>query len=206
MTTTDVYEGWDTDQGELPPRPRRKLVTPATLVLTAVLVAAGGFIGGVEVQKHQGASTTTGRTATGTAAAAFANRFGGTRGAPGAGAGPGAGFPGAAGGGDFTLGTVADKHGSTLYITDSSGTTIRVKTSAAATKFTRTAATSSKGIYPGDTVIVTGAKAKDGTVTADSIRATSKSAASAGGGRGLLGGADGFPGGGPPSGAGGSGG
>ena len=36
---------------ELPRRPRRKLVTPLTATLAAVLIAALGFIGGVQVQK-----------------------------------------------------------------------------------------------------------------------------------------------------------
>ena len=40
---------------ELPRRPRRKLVTPLTATLAAVVIAALGFIGGVQVQKSSAA-------------------------------------------------------------------------------------------------------------------------------------------------------
>ena len=43
---------------ELPRRPRRRLVTPLTLVLAFALVAALGFVGGVKVQKAQGTTPT----------------------------------------------------------------------------------------------------------------------------------------------------
>src|SRR5581483_1881251 len=88
--------------------------------------------------------------------------------------------------GYFTVGTVADKHGSTLYVKDQSGTTIRVRTKDSS-KVTRTASSSPKGVHPGDTVIVTGTKHGDGSITASSIRATSKAASSASGGGGFLG-------------------
>jgi hypothetical protein len=187
-------EAWDGagEDEELPARPRRRLVTPVTLGLTAVVIAAGGFIGGVEVQKHQGGSSSTGGAASGLPAG-FAARLGGG-GARGGTTAQGGAATGAAG--DFTTGSVANKHGSTLYVTDSSGDTIRVKTNSSS-KVTRTAAASANGVYPGDTVIVTGTKHSDGTITASSIRATSKTAASSGGG-GFFGG--GFPGGAPPGG------
>ncbi|MCW2993452.1 MAG: hypothetical protein JWQ18_947, partial [Conexibacter sp.] len=50
----DEEEGAPADT--LPVRPRRKLLTPVSGVLAAVVLAAGGFIGGVQVQKHQGGS------------------------------------------------------------------------------------------------------------------------------------------------------
>jgi hypothetical protein len=167
---------------DLPPRPRRKLITPPTLGLAAVAIAAGGFIGGVEVQKHQGGGS--GKATGSSLPAAFASRF------RGGGAGPASG--------DFTTGTVANKHGSTLYVKDQSGTTIRVKTKSSS-KVTRTASSSPRAVHPGDTVIVTGAKHSDGSITASSIRATSKAASSSSGGGGNF-----FGGAGPPAGAGGA--
>src|SRR5262245_31421974 len=91
------------DTEELPPRRRRAGVTPAMAILAAVLVAAIGFIGGVQVQKARGDS------GGGTAAAATF-----PRGAA------------AAGGGEsqaaqFTAGTVQSKRGSTLYVETQDG-------------------------------------------------------------------------------------
>jgi hypothetical protein len=168
----DVPWDGDDETDELPPRPRRKLVTRTTLGFAAVLIGAGGFIGGVEVQKHQGG----GSPSSSGLPAGLASRLGGGPAGGGAG-GPGGG----AASGDFTTGTVANKHGSTLYVKDQSGNTIRVNTSSNS-KVTRTAAASPRGVYPGDTVVVTGTKHSDGSVSASSIRATSKTAASSGGG------------------------
>jgi hypothetical protein len=155
---------------ELPRRPRRRLVTPVTAVLTAVLIAALGFIGGVKVQKAQGTGTGgTGR------AAAFARGFGG-----GAGGG---------GGGGATVGSVASVDGKNFYVKDSSGTTVRVRTTSNS-KITRTAVAKVRDVHPGDTVIVQGTTSSGGTVTATSVAATAADARS--GLAGLLGrGADG---------------
>jgi hypothetical protein len=190
--TMDQTHGYDDEPGDtglgLPPRPRRRLVTPVTAGLVALLVAAGGFIGGVEVQKGQGQSPA------GAASGPAAARFGG-----GAGGGFAARFGGGAAGGaaagGVTAGTVAHKRGKVLYVTDSNGKTIKVRTTAGS-KVTRNAAASVRGIYPGDTVLVQGKTASSGVVTATRITATSASAASAGGGAGF----------GPPAGAQGSGG
>ncbi len=169
---------------DLPPaRSRRKLVTPLTAGLCGVLVAAAGFIAGVQVQK--GSDSGTGAAATGARA-----------GFPGAGAGAGAGGARGAGAGATaggaqqdvpTFGTVANKKGATLYVKDADGTTVRVKTNAQS-KVTRNAAASPKGIYPGDTVVVQGTKDRSGNLVATQITATSKSAAASGGGFGGAGG------------------
>ena len=50
---------------ELPRRPRRKLVTPLTATLAAVLIAALGFIGGVQVQKSSADTPSGGFSPTG---------------------------------------------------------------------------------------------------------------------------------------------
>ena len=182
----DAYEDdWEPapEQRALPPRPRRRLVTPASAVLVAVLIAAVGFIGGVEVQKGQaddGAGT--GTAAAGGRAALAAGGAGGTRG----------GFAGRGGAqGNATIGSVANKHGSTLYVKDSDGNTVRVKTTSHS-KINRTATASAGAIHPGDTVIVQGTKSSSGTITATQVNATSSAAAS--GLAGLFGGGGGFGG------------
>ena len=56
MTTEPITEEpvYDNPHDELPPpRPRRKRLTRGTLALLSLLLAACGFIGGVQVQKGQ---------------------------------------------------------------------------------------------------------------------------------------------------------
>jgi hypothetical protein len=189
----DAYEDdWEPapEERALPPRRRRRLVTPASATLAAVLVGALGFIGGVEVQKGQADSG--GATASG--ASAGAGRAGLAGGGGGAGAG-GAARGGFAGGGgaqaNATIGSVANKRGSTLYVKDSDGNTIRVKTTSHS-KINRTATASAGAIHPGDTVVVQGTKSSSATITATQINATSSAAASGlaalfGGGGGVRG-------------------
>jgi hypothetical protein len=93
-------EAWlASDDAALPPlRPRRRL-TPLTGGLSAVLLVACGFIGGVLVQKDAGASSDGGRA--GGDFAALANALRGAQGGAGAGgaqAGAGGGQAGAGGG------------------------------------------------------------------------------------------------------------
>jgi hypothetical protein len=204
----DDWDGVDEepDNGSLPPRRRRRLVTPVAAGLAAVLVAALGFIGGVQVQKH--ADKNGGSSGNGAQAALASARGGGT-GARG-GFGGGRGFPGvgAAGGANGqsapTIGSVANKNGSTLYVKDSDGNTVKVKTTSHS-KINRTASTSAGAIHPGDTVIVQGTKSSNGTITATQINATASGAA--GGLAGLFGGGGGGQGGAtaPPPATGGSG-
>jgi hypothetical protein len=183
LATDDVRtdDDWEPaiDDDAPPPRSRRRLVTPLTVGLCGVLIAAAGFIAGVQVQK--GSQTGSGNgNAGGGGAAGLRAGFGGG----GGGAAPGA--AGTAGSGAQaqdapTFGTVANKKGATLYVKDADGTTLRVKTNAQS-KVTRNAAASPKGIYPGDTVVVQGTKDKSGNLVATQITATSKTAAAAGGG------------------------
>jgi hypothetical protein len=163
----------DDDDLTVPLRPRRRILNPPTVLLFALLVGAAGFLAGVEVQKGQ-------MTATGAAggsgglgrAAALAAGGGGGR----------AAFTGAAGG--ATIGQVATMSGSTLYVTDPQGNTVKVTTSGspAVTRATTTAITVGQ-IHPGDTVVVQGAKAPDGSVSATSVRDTP---GAGGGGLGAL--------------------
>jgi hypothetical protein len=171
---------------ELPPRPRRRLLTPIPLALLAVLLIAGGFIGGVEIQKGEESSASAGGATAG-AASRFAALRGGAAGTgagkTATGGGAGGGFPGAgAGAGRPTIGTVAYLAGNTLYVTNPEGNTVKVTTSAA-TSVTKSVKTKVNGIHPGETVTVTGATS-GGAVSAESI-----SVGSGGGGlAGLFGG------------------
>jgi hypothetical protein len=171
-----LEEGWQEDELELPPRPRRRLMTPLTGSLFGVLLLALGFIGGVEIQKGQEGSSGSG------SAGSFASRFAGLRGASRTGtsttgASGAAGFLGASG---ATTGQVTFIQGGTLYVETTEGTTVKVKTSAGSS-VTKTVKGTVAGIKPGETVVVTGAKNADGSVEAESIRV-----GSTGGGLGAL--------------------
>jgi hypothetical protein len=151
---------------ELPPRPRRRLLgaggNPVALSLLAILLTACGFIGGVLVEKGQAKSSPP-TTATG----GLASRLAALRGGGGA-AGRGGG---ASGGGAPTVGQVSYVSGHTLYVTDFEGNTIKV-TAPAGASVTRTVKSSLKSVRPGETVVVTGSSEGDGTIKAQSVRAS----------------------------------
>jgi hypothetical protein len=179
--STSVYDDPDMEHYEdapsadtLPVRPRRKLLTPVSGGLLAVVLVAGGFIGGVQVQKHQGNGINSGAARNGLPAAFAARLAAGGGAAPGAAGGAGTGTARSGGGsGGATAGTVANIKGSTLYVTSADGTTVKVKTNGNS-KVTRNAAGSVAGVHPGDTVVIQGSTASSGTVTASSITATAK--------------------------------
>jgi hypothetical protein len=177
----DAYEDdWEPapDERALPPRPRRRLVTPASTLLAAVLIGALGFIGGVEVQKGQADSTGSSGAGAGTGTrAALGGAAGGAGGAGAAGGAARGAFPGRGAQGNATIGSVANKRGSTLYVKDSDGNTIRVRTTSHS-KINRNATASAGAIHPGDTVVVQGTKSSSGTITATQINATAAGATS----------------------------
>jgi hypothetical protein len=177
----DEQDEWLEEPVELPRRPRRRLLgkgaNPVFLTLMAVLLIACGFIGGALIEKGENSSGST---------AGLASRFAALRG--GAGAGTGARSSAAAGGaaggttGGFTRptsGTVAYLAGSTLYVTNSEGNTVKVTTSAG-TSVTKTVKSSVKGVHPGETVTITGATGKSGSVSAEAISVGSSGSALAG--------------------------
>jgi len=135
-----------------------RLPVPAAILLV-LLVAAGGIWGGAALQRAQGSSAATTFSA---ARLAFSH------GAAGAGAfsrfasGPAAGA---------TTGTVTVIDGSTLYITNAAGNIVKV-TLTPSTTITRDATATAADLRPGDTVVIEGATAKNGTVAASSIAAT----------------------------------
>jgi len=169
------WEGGATDDDSWPDRgPRRGIRMPvATVALLALLIAAGGIWGGAALQRSQGTTP-----AASSAASAFASLFAG-RGGAGGGATPGgAGAVGAA-----TTGTVTEVTGSTLYVTDSSGNLVKVTVTPSST-VTRNAKSSLGTLQVGDTVVVAGTKASNGSVTATSVSATGAGVTSPFGGLG----------------------
>jgi hypothetical protein len=141
-----------------------------TLVLGALALLLGGFLGGVQVQKNWG-------TAAATASNGRAGFTGLNRGTGAAG-----GYPGFAGGAAPTAaataaagtsGTVQLIDGSTIYLKTADGTVVTVKTNGRTT--VRTSATSTlKNVKAGDTVTVQGTPDADGNVTATAVTADGK--------------------------------
>jgi hypothetical protein len=188
----EEQDEWLAESEELPRRPRRRLLAPLPLALLAVLLIACGFIAGVEVQKGQTSSATATGTGSGAGGglasrlAALGARPPGT-GATGSGSSPsasasrGAGaFPGAGGSGGtgVTTGEVSYVRGNTLYVTNSQGNTVKVS-AAAGSKVTKTVDTKASSIHPGETVVVLGSAAKNGSISATSISVGPAAAGSA---------------------------
>jgi hypothetical protein len=195
----DGRTDWYADLGdELPPRPRIRLLTPLTVTLMLVLFAACGFIGGVLVEKHQTGNAT---TLLGAAAARLGAT--GTSGAAGAG-GRAASLFGGGAGSRGTIGTVTNVNGETLYVTTAAGTMVAVDVPKSA-KVTRAESVRSASIRPGDSVVVQGITASNGTVTASAVSDTGNSPAGAAGGLASLFGGAGRGNGGAASGGGASG-
>jgi hypothetical protein len=170
------YPTEDLDDDLLPP-PRRRRLSSLSAVLILVLVAALGVYGGVRLQKNRASSDTSGTTSL----AALASRFaaaGGTRtGATGSrtgGAGGFAGFGGAGAGaggagGGATFGTVKLVDGDTIYVSMSDGSIVKVRTTPSGTTVTKTVPAKVGDIQPGETVVVRGTTASDGTVSASTV-------------------------------------
>jgi len=170
----ETEEDWFEETDELPRRPRRRLFGPIPAVLIAILLLAGGFLAGVEVQKNEGGSSTSGSGLAGLAAlrGAGGKSSTGTRGSGGGFAGAG-GFGGAGGlaGGGITTGEVSYLSGNTLYVATGEGNTVKVSAPDGAT-VSKTVSTNVKSIHPGDTVLVRGSQSGTGKVTASSISIT----------------------------------
>ncbi|HSS10701.1 MAG TPA: hypothetical protein VLL25_12500 [Acidimicrobiales bacterium] len=200
----DDHEEWVNEA------PKGLRVRGATGVLLLLLFAASGFWGGSVLQKHHDKSKGTTSTASAIAAARAASGGRGT----GAGGGSarsagGTGTSGAGGGGGFarngTIGIVTTIEGSTVYLTDNSGNLIKVTTTPSSA-ITKTVSGTLADLQPGQTVVVQGSKAADGSTTARSITIAGSGLSGLGGGGGGGGGAGGGGGGGGGAGAAGGGG
>ena len=186
QVTIEQQEEWleEPRESELPPRPRRRLLTPIPLALMGVLAIACGFIGGVLVEKGENSSSSSGGGASGLASRFAALRAGasgtsgtsaasgtsstGTRSGAGSATGGFGGGTAAAGFKRPTAGTVAYLDGHTLYVTNAEGNTVKVTTSAGTT-VNKTVKSSVKAIHPGETVTITGETGSGGSVSAESI-------------------------------------
>lgn len=204
LATGDSPTAEDSLTAELPVRPRRRLLTPASVALLAAVALAGGFLAGVLVEKGQAGSSESGA-----GAGAFTGRLAAPRGTGGASAlGAGGSAAGgavlAAGGGSTgnappggaagfgrrsgagaTVGQVAFVHKGTLYVTDAEGNTVKVTTSRAS-RVTKTVSASVKSIHPGETVLITGSPNAQGVVRAESIRVGGTGGGLGGGGLAAL--------------------
>jgi hypothetical protein len=173
-------------------RRNRPLLAIVLIVACAAAIAVGieligppsaacGFIGGVLVQKGQSSSSPT------LVGAGAASRFAGAGGATGASGAAGAGgrfaslFGGA--GSRGTVGTVSNINGDKLYVTTAAGNMVEVRLTPSS-KVTKSQSVKSNAIQPGDSVVVAGITASDGTVTASSV--SDSGGAGAGGGLGSL--------------------
>jgi hypothetical protein len=205
--------GYGGEDAHLPIRSRRRLLTPLTALLIAVITAAGGFYAGVRVEKNQ---IPTGGA--GGARSAFAGRLRSLLAgvAPGAAAGAagtvapsgtaaalGAGAAGLGGGltgfaarfGGGSAGTVTAVDGSTIYLSEISGNTVKVTVNPATT-ITKAQPVARTRIHPGDTISVRGLTTAAGTIVATAITdagapatgSGAPGAGAAGGGAGAAGG------------------
>jgi|GEM_PF-5998749 len=177
--TTEDMQTWDEQDEEMEQehemeqepirrRPRRRLLTPTTALLFALLLGAGGFIIGVEVEKGEASTTSAPR-----GAGRLAGLVSAAGGAAGNSAATGAtagvrGFGGTASAGGTTVGQVEYVSGSDLYVTNPEGNTIKVRASSA--HITRQVNSSVKGVHPGDAVIVQGAPGANGSIVASTVR------------------------------------
>jgi hypothetical protein len=161
--------GWDDDGDEdvIPPRPRGRLLRPLPLALIALIIAAAGFLGGIEAQKgsESGSGATAGPGGGGLPNFAALKEAGASESKASESGAPSLGASSAA-----ATGTVSSVEGHTVYVKESDGTTVAVKVGAGAT-VTRDSNVDAKKIHPGDAVTVEGSK-HGSTVTASAIAAT----------------------------------
>jgi Domain of unknown function (DUF5666) len=152
---------------ELAKAPRARRLPGLTTCLGAGVVLAVGFAIGAQADRHTGQQESS--SAQGTRAIPGGGMpGGGMRGQAGGGQGQGGGGnPGASGGAGATTGTVQKIDGKTIYVQTASGV-VQVKVTGT-TKIRILQNGSAKDLKSGTSVVVQGAQAKDGTVTATSV-------------------------------------
>jgi len=158
------------DEDEWPVRsPRSGLrLKYTTAVLVALLIGAGGLWGGAALQRAHGTTGIAG------SASSFARLFGST-GSSGVTRGSFPGFSSSS----AASGIVTTIEGDTLYVTTASGGLVKVILGKSTT-YTREAKSTASTMQPGDTVIVQGTTAKNGTVAATSVADTAAGVTAAG--------------------------
>ncbi len=144
-------DDWDRP---LPPvaRPGQRRLRRVTAGLAGLLLLIAGFIVGIQVEKRSATPTAAAATLTPTGASAT---------------GRGGRFAGGFGGGGVVVGTIKVIDGSTLYVTEASGNTVAVKTAGAAISITNAGGLAQ--VHPGQTVLVRGTAATNGSISARSV-------------------------------------
>jgi hypothetical protein len=186
VLNSSPFEGDLAEQLAAEPRPRRRPPSVTALLGVAVLLV-GGFVGGVQADRHWGTKKSSDPAALinqlaarrggqgdgggfgGGQGGGFGGGQGGGQGtgqAAGRGPGQGSGQGGAAGGGG-TSGTVKLVDGSTIYVQTPNGI-VRVKTTGS-TKVTIAKKSTTKALKAGSPVTVQGSAGQDGTVMATSV-------------------------------------
>jgi hypothetical protein len=154
---------------QLAERAPRRVVTRVTVGLGILALLAAGFVGGAQVQKHWGKTSTQAQSGN-----PFANLAGGGFPQVGASGFPGAGTGQQTGGGTTqtgdgaTTGTVKLIDGKTIYIETADGRTVTVSTGSK-TSVAIPAKGSLKDLKTGSTVTVDGKAGTDGAVNATKI-------------------------------------
>jgi hypothetical protein len=175
LLNTSPFEGDLAEELAAEPQPRRRLPS-VTVLLGAGVLIVGGFVGGVQVDRHWGAKKSSdpaalirqlaagrGGQSGGTGGAGgFGGGFGGGAGTRGQGTGQGNGQ------GAGTTGTVKLVDGDVIYVQTPNGI-VRVRTSGS-TKVTLARKSTVKALKAGSTVVVQGTPGQDGTVTATSVQ------------------------------------
>lgn len=163
----DPVDDRDGLAAELAAAAPRRWWNRGTLALGLLTLVLAGFLGGLQVQKHFGATTSSAQSGMPTGfPGGGAGAFGG-RGMP-SGA-PQTGSAAAAG----TNGTVKLVDGTTIYVQTADGTVVTVKTGDSTDIKIATEGTL-KDVKAGDSVTVQGAADAEGTVTATAVTSTKK--------------------------------
>lgn len=156
--------GTDWDWPSRSARPGVRLRIP-TIVLLALLCAAGGLWGGAALQRSHGVAS---GSSTGSAASLFANLGRSRTGRSSTGAG---GFPG--GTAPAATGEVTSVIGSTIYVTNTTtGVLYKIVVGPSTTITRETSVKKVTSVKLGDTVVVEGTAGADHTVKATSVAAT----------------------------------
>ncbi|GAA4485553.1 hypothetical protein GCM10023191_010390 [Actinoallomurus oryzae] len=177
LLNTPPFEGDLAEELKADDRPIRRPPS-ATVLLVAGVLLVGGFVGGVQADRHWGAKKSSSdpaallgqlRRSAGGQAGGFGGGpggFGGQNGQNGRQGGAPTAGGGTAGGG--TSGTVKLVDGDTIYVQTPNGI-VRVKTTGS-TKVTIAKKSTAKALKAGSKVVVQGTAGQDGTVTATSVQ------------------------------------
>ena len=169
LLNTSPFEGDLAEELAAEPQPRRRLPS-VTVLLGAGVLIIGGFVGGVQADRHWGAKKSSDPAALIRQLAAGRGAQGGAGGAGGFGGGQGGAQGRSQGNGQAagTTGTVKLVDGDVIYVQTPAGI-VRVRTSGS-TKVTLARKSTVKALKAGSTVVVQGTPGQDGTVTATSVQ------------------------------------